>query len=182
MQLWKLLAVGAGAGAVILLAQKLLAKPSSESLLGELKSAEPPRGYSAADLALHRGNRGDPSDILISVKGIVYRVTPQHYGPGAAYECFAGSEATYRLGKSLLGRAHENRDWRRPGTFDEDEQDTLDHWAKTFAGKYPVAGWFVFPDEASTAAEDTAANGSDDEEPEVDAAKREAVRAMLRGE
>jgi hypothetical protein len=175
MQLWKVVAVGAGAAAASLLLHRLVfGRASSEALLGSLRTAEPPRGFTAADLSQHRGDRGDPSDILVSVKGVVYRVTPQHYGPGATYECFAGSEASYRLGMSLLGRKHENRDWRG-GVLDEEEQATLDQWAKAFARKYTVAGWFIHPTDPQP---EVAA----DSDATVDGAKRDAVRAMLRGD
>lgn len=100
------------------------------------------RGFTAADLAQHRGDKGDPTDLLVSVKGIVYHVTPQHYGVGANYHCFAGTDASYRLGKSLLGLDDANREWRGTALTD-DEHTVLNTWAQTIARKYPVVGWFV---------------------------------------
>jgi hypothetical protein len=143
MQLWKLLAIGAAACIIRMVWVRMQQGEKRKAVtMPQLNAPVTPQGFTAAALAQHRGLGGDPSDILVSVKDVVYRVSPQHYGPGANYECFAGSDASYRLGKSLLGREHENRDWRDAALTSE-EHATLDGWADAFAKKYPVVGWFV---------------------------------------
>ena len=104
--------------------------------------------------------------------GVVYRVTPQLYGPGASYHCYAGSEASYRLGKSIVGTDGANCEWRG-GALSEAEHKALNMWATTFAKKYPVVGWFV--DDAEAAATSSLAQPA----VEVDEERRRTVLSML---
>jgi membrane-associated progesterone receptor component len=178
MELWKLLSIAAVGTAAAWALRRLLAPCDLE--LPSVNTRIEPRGYTAQELAEHKGDQGDPSDIYVAVKGVVYWVTPQHYGPGASYECFAGSEASYRLGKSLLGRANQNRDWRGD-ILDADEQDTLNRWAAAFERKYPVVGWFVFPESTTQQpTDDEAEEESNTQENRSSDAAKAAVQAMLR--
>lgn len=97
------------------------------------------RPFTAEELNEFDGERS--AEIYISVKGTVFSVTAQLYGPGAPYHCFAGTECSRCLAKSILGSTKElNADW---ATLSRAHIDVLDGWLETFTKKYPIAGWFV---------------------------------------
>lgn len=62
-----------------------------------------PSEFTLQDLRQYNGT--DPNKpILLAVKGIVYDVSSKAdmYGPGKAYNCFVGKDATRMLAKSSL--------------------------------------------------------------------------------
>ena len=78
--------------------------------------------------------------IFIGVKGVLYNVGKDFYGPGSAYNAFAGHEASRQLGKTKVGREELNADWT---SLSLDHLQTLDEWEERFMAKYTVVGWFV---------------------------------------
>jgi membrane-associated progesterone receptor component len=81
--------------------------------------------------------------IFVCVKGIVYNVAREWYGPQSAYNAFAGREASRHLGKTVVGREESNCDWT---TLSPQHLQTLNEWEERFSMKYVKVGWFV-PDE-----------------------------------
>ena len=105
---------------------------------------EPPRPFTVEELSHFRGLPGSPTtDILISIRGTVFRVSPQFYGPGASYHVFAGTDASRNLGKGLLSGAESNADW---SNLSPEHNQTLSQWDERFRSKYPIAGWLVADD------------------------------------
>jgi membrane-associated progesterone receptor component len=97
-----------------------------------------PRGYTAEDLAPCNGV--ERPEILIGVKGIVYNVSPQWYGPAGPYHAFAGAEASRQLGKTIVATSELNADWT---TMTADHIQALREWEERFKAKYYPVGWFV---------------------------------------
>jgi hypothetical protein len=122
---------------------------ASESLPPVLAPEQRP--YTIAELATHDGEHGDPTDLLVSVKSVVFRVAPQFYGVGMTYHCYAGTEASRNLGKGIVSAEGEkNADWR--GLSPAHLAD-LEAWFQRFSGKYTVVGWIVEDDEFRKRAE-----------------------------
>jgi len=84
---------------------------------------------------------GDTS-IYISVKGVIYDVTPskEFYGPGGSYHVFAGRECARAL--ALMKIDAEYCDDEMEG-LEEKSLKILDDWIKKFDGKYTVVGKVV---------------------------------------
>ena len=83
----------------------------------------------------------DESDLIfIGVKGIIYNVSPQWYGPGSPYNVFAGREASRHLGKIVVGTDESNADWT---TLSPEHIASLGEWEDRFKSKYTPVGWFV---------------------------------------
>ena len=118
----------------------LRSKKSSQPIIPDVPKKKR-RGFTAAELQLCKGEKGQP--LYVGVKGVIYSVSPQFYGPGAAYDCFAGVEASRNLARGTISDNEANASWR---CLNETEMETLDGWAERFAEKYEVVGWFV-PDE-----------------------------------
>jgi len=73
--------------------------------------------------------------ILMSVVGRVYDVTSgvEFFGPGGAYEMFAGRDGTYNLGvMSMKKKTLDKFDH----TYDQEEKETLADWLAYFDHKY----------------------------------------------
>ena len=101
------------------------------------------KGFTKEELAQCKGEddgKGGKKPLYCSVKGVVYEVSPQFYGPGAGYHCFAGAEASRNLGRGIVSDSEVNAEWRH---LKKDDMETLDGWAERFAGKYAVVGWYV---------------------------------------
>ncbi|SCU68072.1 cytochrome b5-like Heme/Steroid binding domain containing protein, putative [Trypanosoma equiperdum] len=98
------------------------------------------RSFTADELQEYDGVR--KSDVYVSVKGVVYEVAPQFYGPGQPYHIYAGREISRCLAKSDLTGDEINKDWR-PGSTEEELQQ-LEGWVKKFESRYPVVGWFIW--------------------------------------
>nr|CCC90042.1 conserved hypothetical protein [Trypanosoma congolense IL3000] len=98
------------------------------------------RGFTASELSKHNGEDG--SDVYISVKGVVFEVAPQLYGPGQSYHVYAGREIGRCLAKNDTDGTEINKHWLPHST--EEELERLEVWMKKFESKYPVVGWFVW--------------------------------------
>ena len=78
--------------------------------------------------------------ILVSVKGTVFDVSsrPAFYGPGAAYNAFAGRDASRALAMGSTDKTDaENQSLEG---LSKDEMESLDGWFETFSSKYDVVG------------------------------------------
>jgi membrane-associated progesterone receptor component len=106
-----------------------------------IRKANPvaPRGFTKEELQCYDG--AQRPEVYTSVKGVVYEVAPQHYGPGQSYHVFAGKEISRCLALSIVGNGPANKDWMVGITAEQ--QKTLDGWSDMFQGKYPVVGWIV---------------------------------------
>ena len=106
-----------------------------------IRKASPvaPRGFTKEDLRCYDG--AQRPEVYVSVKGVVYEVAPQHYGPGQSYHVFAGKEISRCLALSIVGDGPANKDWTVGVTAAQ--QKTLDGWSDMFKSKYPVVGWIV---------------------------------------
>ncbi|RNC50610.1 hypothetical protein TcCL_ESM12336 [Trypanosoma cruzi] len=97
------------------------------------------RGFTKEELREYDGIQ--KGDIYVSVKGVVYEVAPQFYGPGQPYHAYAGHEISRCLAKSDTTAKEANKNWMHD--CNEEEIEALEWWAKKFDSKYPVVGWFV---------------------------------------
>eukprot|EP01027_Heterolobosea_sp_BB2_P007552 GEZU01011232.1.p1 GENE.GEZU01011232.1~~GEZU01011232.1.p1 ORF type:complete len:203 (-),score=47.70 GEZU01011232.1:86-646(-) len=95
--------------------------------------------FTLESLKQYTGENG--TDIYISVLGKVYDVTPARgfYGPGAAYNCFAGKEASIALAKHSLDDKYTNQ-WDT-SKLTWSEMDDLNGWIQRFEMKYEIAGY-----------------------------------------
>lgn len=133
--------VSAGAAALGVAVWYYCTRPAYVAPIPEIPKEEP-RGFTAADLREFNGIGGKP--VYISVKGTVFSVSPNFYGPNGPYDCFAGMECSRCLAKGILGASVElNAGY---ATLAKDHVETLDGWYDKFMSKYPVMGWFI-PDE-----------------------------------
>jgi membrane-associated progesterone receptor component len=86
--------------------------------------------------------------VLMSVKGIVYSVSPDWYGPGMGYNIFAACDCSRQLAKVIVSDAEINADWTVNLT--DKEMGVLDDWEDKLKSKYHAVGWFT-PDAEFTA-------------------------------
>ena len=100
-----------------------------------------PRPFTKEELAQYDGV-SNPL-IFVGVKGIIYNVAKEWYGPQSSYHAFAGREASRHLGKTVVGREESNCDWT---TLSPQHLQVLNEWEERFMIKYVRVGWFV-PDE-----------------------------------
>ena len=72
----------------------------------------------------------------------MYNVTDsKFYGPGGPYSFMAGQDATVSLASFSMDPSLLNTPWS--GThLDEDQNNTLANYIKTFSSKYPIVGTF----------------------------------------
>ena len=77
--------------------------------------------------------------ILVAVNGKIYDVTEARnfYGPGGAYNVYAGREAARALGKMSLA---ESECTAEITDLSEKEKTTLEQWETKFASKYKIVG------------------------------------------
>lgn len=102
-----------------------------------------PRGFTEDDLSRFRGTgpRGsDEEQVFVSVKGIVYSVAHEWYGPKGAYHDFSGCDASRQLGKVKVSREEINTDWT---CLSAEHLLTLNEWEERFKAKYTPVGWFI---------------------------------------
>eukprot|EP00759_Apiculatamorpha_spiralis_P054020 PhF_6_TR6762/c0_g1_i1/m.9756/K17278/PGRMC1_2; membrane-associated progesterone receptor component len=92
----------------------------------------------------YNGTDGRP--IYISVRGVVYDVTPgvDFYGPGAGYSVFAGKDVSRSLGKMSISDTEANAGW---DNLSEEHMKVLIEWETKYKSKYQVVGTLVM-DEA----------------------------------
>jgi len=101
--------------------------------------APAPREFTAAEIAPQTGAGG--SRILVAVNGIVFDMSgggESFYGPGGAYACFAGRDASVGLATMQLDPATWGA--RTVDDFSASEVDTMMQWVRRFTEKYAVAG------------------------------------------
>lgn len=134
IQYW-LAAVG---GVVVLMAVSLYHKSHERRVDLPAKNIHIPRPYTAEELREFDGVRS--TNIFVGVKGVIYSVAKEWYGPESPYNAFAGHEASRQLGKTKVGREEANADWT---TLSLEHLKTLDEWEERFMGKYLAVGWFV---------------------------------------
>lgn len=138
---WVQVYVGLVIGVLLMLWQHVRNK-KSESL--EEKAPTEiflPRGYTAEELVPFDGV--SRKQIFIGVRGIIYKVAAEWYGPDGPYHAFAGCEASRQLGKTKVGRDEINADWT---CLSPEHLETLREWHDRFVMKYQAVGWFV-PDD-----------------------------------
>jgi len=99
-----------------------------------------PRDFTAEDLAQYTGANGKP--VYLSLKNIVYEVSPSFYGPGMGYSVFAGVDCTIPLARSDISRDGANQDW---SVLTKAELEVAGQWEDKFQTKYPVVGRFIPP-------------------------------------
>ena len=74
------------------------------------------------------------------MKGVVYKVDPEKYGPDG-YSCFAGRDVSRNLAKSIISDSEANADWNvRDDNLSAEHRDALESWSRYFEQKYPVMG------------------------------------------
>ena len=129
--------------ALSFISSRLFGDRSAEQEANRLKirKAAPvePRAFTKEDLAVFDGNQRP--EVYVSVKGVVYEVAPQHYGPGQSYHVFAGKDISRCLALSIVGSGPSNKDWTIGIT--PEQLKTLDGWNDMFKSKYPVVGWLA---------------------------------------
>lgn len=134
LQYW----VGAVSGAVVLLFLLMHKRKSEVRIDRPADRIFKPRPFTAEELREYDGSRNEL--IFVGVKGIIYNVAKEWYGPGCAYNAFAGHESSRQLGKTKVGREETNCDWT---TLSQDHLQTLDEWEERFSAKYIPVGWYV---------------------------------------
>ncbi|KAG5509200.1 hypothetical protein GH5_06279 [Leishmania sp. Ghana 2012 LV757] len=112
--------------------QRLSEKPRSDALV--------PRAYTVEELALFDGKKRPQA--FVGVKGIIYNVSLEWYGPEGPYNAFAGCDSSRQLGKVIVGRDEINADWT---TLSPEHLQTLHEWEERLRSKYPVVGWVTDP-------------------------------------
>lgn len=113
--------------------------PSSSAATAGDEVADLPK-FTTAELKKYKGET-DPTKVYVSVKGVVYRVTFQNYGPGENYHCFAGADVSRNLGKGDVSDSEIDADWRG---LSAEQLAMLDQWVEgTFKKKYKVVGTLV---------------------------------------
>ncbi len=107
------------------------------------KTIAAPRAFSSQQLAACLGGTASEWP-YVGVRGIVYRVSPQWYGPDAPYHAFAGRDSSRHLGKTTVGTEEANSGWT---TLSRDHLSSLQEWEERFQSKYLPVGWMVLDDE-----------------------------------
>ncbi|KAK7196563.1 Cytochrome b5-like Heme/Steroid binding domain containing protein [Novymonas esmeraldas] len=99
-----------------------------------------PRAYTVEELAQYDGRQKPRA--FVGVKGIIYDVSLEWYGPDGPYNAFAGCDSSRQLGKVVVGRDEINADWT---TLAPNHLQTLHEWEERLRSKYPVVGWITDP-------------------------------------
>jgi len=114
------------------------------------ETPDPPRNFTAAQLRYFDGTKYGKTDedkpVYISVKGIVFDVSNgrDFYGPGGAYEMFAGHECGVALAKMSFDEKHID-DIAGCESLNFGEKTELDGWIEKFQYYrcYPIKGRLV---------------------------------------
>ncbi|KAG5482799.1 hypothetical protein LSCM1_06829 [Leishmania martiniquensis] len=112
--------------------QWLAEKPQSNAFV--------PRAYTVEELAQFDGKKRPQA--FVAVKGIIYNVSLEWYGPSGPYNAFAGCDSSRQLGKVIVGRDEINADWT---TLSPEHLQTLHEWEERLRSKYPAVGWVTDP-------------------------------------
>jgi len=100
-------------------------------------------GYKIEDESKHPLPKYDGL-VFVAVKGVVYNVAHEYYGPGAGYSIFSAKDSSRQLGKVIVADTETNADWT---TLDAKQLGVLDDWEDRYRSKYAIVGWVV-PDDA----------------------------------
>lgn len=99
-----------------------------------------PRGYMVEELAVYDGKQRPQA--FLGVKGVIYNVSLEWYGPEGPYSAFAGCDCSRQLGKVVVSREEINADWT---TLSTSHLQVLHEWEERMRSKYPVVGWVIDP-------------------------------------
>ncbi|CCW72048.1 unnamed protein product [Phytomonas sp. Hart1] len=99
-----------------------------------------PRAYTIEELAEYDGVRKPYA--FMGIKGVIYNVALEWYGPDAPYHVFAGRDSSRALGKFKVDQSEANADWTR---LSPSHMKSLDDWEEKLRFKYPVVGWINDP-------------------------------------
>lgn len=105
------------------------------------------RTFTPSTLLPFNGKDGAP--VYLAVRGRVFDVTPgrHFYGPGGAYENFAGRDATRGLACQSFDESMLTQDLKGPlddlSGLDEEQLENLQGWEERFLEKYLVVGKLV---------------------------------------
>lgn len=127
-------------------------KAEREGLKDEDKP-DPPRNFTSEQLKFYDGNMDEntqePKPVYMAVNGIVFDVSNgrDFYGPGGAYELFAGHECGVALAKFSFDTTYLD-DLKGCETLNFGEKEELNGWIDKFTHyrMYPVLGRLV-PDD-----------------------------------
>ncbi|KAK7453327.1 hypothetical protein VKT23_012006 [Stygiomarasmius scandens] len=112
---------------------KSIMQPAREDLL-------PPKDdpYTLEQLKAYDGSDSS-KPIYVSIKGTVFDVSRKTdvYGPGKAYNIFAGKDGSRGLGMSSLKTEDAVPDW---SVLEEKDKKTLDDWYTFFEKRYNIVG------------------------------------------
>lgn len=119
----------------------------------EEEEPDPPRNFTATQLRKFDGtedeNSGEPKPVYLSLNGTVFDVSNgrDFYGPGGAYEMFAGRECGVALAKMSFEEEHLDN-VAGCADLNPGEKCTLDDWMEKFQHfkGYPILGKLV-PDD-----------------------------------
>lgn len=100
-----------------------------------------PRAYTEEELAAYDGVTQPQA--FVGVKGVIYSVSLEWYGPKGPYHAFAGCDSSRQLGKMKVGREERNADWTR---LSPSHMQTLNEWEERLRSKYPAVGWLYDPE------------------------------------
>ncbi|AIN96744.1 hypothetical protein LPMP_150200 [Leishmania panamensis] len=112
--------------------QRLFEKPHCNAFV--------PRAYTVEELSQFDGKKKPQA--FMGVKGIIYNVSLEWYGPEGPYSAFAGCDSSRQLGKVIVGRDEINADWT---TLSPAHLQTLHEWEERLRSKYSAVGWITDP-------------------------------------
>jgi len=80
--------------------------------------------------------------IFISICGRIFDVSSRDdfYGPSCTYNCFAGGDASFMLGKMSFNPNERNKQDFTTINWNNKSQQTLSDWVKIFCKTYPLVG------------------------------------------
>lgn len=127
-------------------------KDSSIEEEEEEESPDPPRNFTGDQLFYFDGTKDEKTEedkpVYLSVRGVVFDVTEgkDFYGPGGAYEMFAGHECGVALAKMSFDEKYID-DLAGCNSLNFGEKTELDGWIEKFQYYrcYPIKGRLVDP-------------------------------------
>lgn len=127
-----------GLSTIIVLYLKSMYKASQELKELPSESVMVPRGFTLEELEEWDGVRKPLA--FMGIKGVIYSVSLDFYGKGAAYNAFAGRDSSRHLGKTVVGRTEANADWTR---LSQGHLGVLQDWDDKLSCKYAPVGWII---------------------------------------
>jgi len=128
---------------IVIATVKLLNKPGNPPI--KVATVEKPKemiDFTPRELAKHNGTQ---KTIYIAIKGKVFDVShrSEFYGPGSAYENFAGRDASRGLATNSFDAAvltPLDQSIDTLDDLDDEAKRSLDDWFNFFTGKYNIVG------------------------------------------